>query len=227
MPAWLDHEDAEVLLEAGVDWLGFPLELPDGRQDLERAEAGRLIRDLNLEDRAVLITYAGDADHLARLCADLGLSRVQLHGSITPDALSELRRREGLTIIKSVVVNALDPRELMAEVDALQACDALITDTFDPRTGRRGATGLTHDWQLDRALVLRSAKPVIMAGGLTPRNVRAAILAARPAGVDAHTGVEAADGRKDPRLVREYVSEAKRAFREIEGTRGRAEAPAR
>jgi phosphoribosylanthranilate isomerase len=55
-------------------------------------------------------------------------------------------------------------------------------------------------------------KPVILAGGLTPENVRCAILQVRPAGVDAHTGVERADGMKDPALVRAFVEEARRAF---------------
>ena len=54
--------------------------------------------------------------------------------------------------------------------------------------------------------------PVILAGGLTPENVGRAILRVRPAGVDAHTGVEAPDGAKDPARVRAFVEEARRAF---------------
>ena len=61
-----------------------------------------------------------------------------------------------------------------------------------------------------------SLKPVILAGGLTPENVRAAIIKVRPAGVDAHTGLEGPDGRKDPALVAKFVSEARKAFRLIE-----------
>jgi phosphoribosylanthranilate isomerase len=57
---------------------------------------------------------------------------------------------------------------------------------------------------------------VILAGGLTADNVRAAIAAVRPAGVDAHTGVEGPDGRKDPALVRRFVAEARRGFAESE-----------
>ena len=64
--------------------------------------------------------------------------------------------------------------------------DAYITDTFDPQTGAAGATGKTHDWRVSKECVRQSPRPVILAGGLHPANVRDAILAVRPAGVDAH-----------------------------------------
>jgi len=90
--------------------------------------------------------------------------------------------------------------------------DAFITDTYDPATGACGATGRTHDWSVSRKLVELSSRPVLLAGGLTPDNIRQAIGQVRPAGVDAHTGVEGPDGRKDPALVRRFVAEARAAF---------------
>jgi phosphoribosylanthranilate isomerase len=56
---------------------------------------------------------------------------------------------------------------------------------------------------------------VILAGGLNPQNVRRAILQVRPAGVDAHTGVENAAGRKDPAKVEKFVFEARAGFEDI------------
>jgi phosphoribosylanthranilate isomerase len=93
--------------------------------------------------------------------------------------------------------------------------DAYITDTFDPPTGASGATGKNHDWRVSRQLVRQSPRPVILAGGLNPGNVRDAILAVRPAGVDAHTGLEDVSGRKSEERVRKFVSEAQEAFRLI------------
>jgi phosphoribosylanthranilate isomerase len=90
--------------------------------------------------------------------------------------------------------------------------DAFITDTFDPETGASGATGKTHDWEVSRKLVKMSARPVILAGGLNPANVRQAIYAVNPAGVDAHGGVEHPDGKKDRELVDTFVREATDAF---------------
>ena len=74
---------------------------------------------------------------------------------------------------------------------------------------------MTHDWEVSRRLVEYSPKPIILAGGLDPDNVRDAILQVGPAGVDAHTGVEGADGRKSHALVTRFVAAARDGFRMI------------
>jgi phosphoribosylanthranilate isomerase len=91
--------------------------------------------------------------------------------------------------------------------------DAFLLDTFDPLTGASGATGKIHDWGISRRLVKISLRPVILAGGLTPLNVRQAVLTVRPAGVDVHTGVENHNGWKEQKLVKKFVSEAREAFK--------------
>ena len=58
----------------------------------------------------------------------------------------------------------------------------------------------------------RARKPVILAGGLTPENVREAIATVRPWAVDVNSGVEDARGRKEPRRVRDFVERARAAF---------------
>ncbi len=94
--------------------------------------------------------------------------------------------------------------------------NAYITDTFDPATGATGATGKVHDWAVSHDLVALSPKPVIVAGGLTPNNVAAAIAATLAAGVDVHTGVEGPDGRKQADLVRAFLNAARQAFDTME-----------
>lgn len=90
-----------------------------------------------------------------------------------------------------------------------------ITDTFAPETGASGATGRTHDWLVSRRLVTLSERPVILAGGLTPGNVRRAILEVQPAGVDVHTGVEDTSGRKSGEKVTAFVAEARAGFEAV------------
>ncbi|MGH7810735.1 MAG: hypothetical protein ACREP5_10705 [Candidatus Binatia bacterium] len=66
-----------------------------------------------------------------------------------------------------------DEKTLEAMVSALSPfVDAFITDTFDPESGASGTTGKTHDWRVSRRLVELTNRPVILAGGLTPKNVR-------------------------------------------------------
>ena len=207
-------EEARTLLQAGVDWLGFPLRLELHREDLPAEEVSRIIASLGIGDRAVLITYLADALAIARLAAVLGCRRVQLHGDITAGEARRLKEADaGLYLIKALVVRPGNLDELLNDLqDFAPFVNAFITDTWDPQTGARGATGKTHDWKASRRIVESAIRPVIVAGGLTPENVGRAIVQVRPAGVDSHTGVEAPDGTKDPALVRDFVEESRRAF---------------
>jgi len=211
-------EEAGLLLQAGVDWLGFPLRLESHREDLPAEEVSRIIASLGIGDRAVLITYLADAPAIAGLAAMLGCRRVQLHGDITAGEVRRLKDSvPGICLIKALVVGPgnLDDLIRMAG-DCGPLVDAFITDTWDPQTGARGATGKAHDWEASRRIVESATRPVILAGGLTPENVGRAIMQVRPAGVDSHTGVEAPDGTKDPALVGAFVGEARRAFALLE-----------
>lgn len=210
-----DLEEARLLMDCGVRHLGFPLRLPVNAQDLSEAEAAAIIRAIRPPCFGVAITYQDSADDIAGLTDDLGAAIVQLHGDIDFGELRRLRQlRPGLRIIKSLVIGERSEPELTAMARELgELVDAFITDTFDPATGASGATGRTHDWGISRRLVEVAPKPVILAGGLRPGNVREAILAVRPAGVDCHTGVEDASGRKDAAKVARFVAEARAGFK--------------
>ena len=209
-----DLAEAELLLECGADYLGFPLGLPDDRADLTEEEARSVIQALGHRAHSVLITYLDDADDIARLARFLGVRWVQLHGPIEVGELERLHRlTPSLQVIKSLIVRGPDASPMLMEVERLAALvDAFITDTYDPETGASGATGKVHDWSVSRSVVAASPRPVILAGGLNPDNVARAIRAVAPAGVDCHTGVEGPDGRKHAGLVREFVDQARRAF---------------
>jgi len=209
-----DADEADLLIACGVRYLGFPLRLPVHAEDLSEEAAAAIIRSIHPPCFGVAITYQDDAQEIAEFTDFLGASLVQLHGDICVSELAKLRRlRPELTIIKSLVVGASDYTRL-AELQRQTGnlVDAFITDTFDADTGASGATGKTHDWRISRRLVASSPKPVILAGGLTPANVREAIRCVRPAGVDSHTGVEDASGRKDATRVRRFVDEARAGF---------------
>jgi phosphoribosylanthranilate isomerase len=214
-----DRNEANLLVTAGVDWLAWPLRLPVNAEDVSETEAADLIRALPPPGRHVLVTYEQTAAATAAFCRKLGVHRVQLHG---PFPLAELRRlhelRPDLFVVKSLVVRAGNEAELHELArQAAPWVDAFVTDTYDPATGAEGATGKTHDWAISRRLAEQCSRPLILAGGLYPDTVAAAIRADRPAAVDSHTGGVGADGRKDPALVRRFVAAARAAFAELEG----------
>lgn len=206
-------EEARMLLACGADLLGFPLRLPVHVPDTSEEEARAVIAAVGPAS-CVLITYEEDPDRLVGLCRFLNVGTVQLHADIPPASLARIKALAPLFIIKSYVVGRENcGPEAFARAYS-PVCDAFITDTFDPATGASGATGRVHDWAVSAELVRLSPRPVILAGGLGPRNVRDAILAVRPAAVDVHTGVEAPDGSKDQRLVAAFVQAARAGFAE-------------
>lgn len=203
-------EEGRMLLDQGVDLLGFPLRLPVHAEDVSEPEARKIIKALG-PSRCVVITYEDDPNQLSNLCHFLNVRTAQIHGHVLPDTLSRMKA-SGLTLIKSYVVG----REHMLPQEFVRSyapfCDAFITDTFDSTTGASGATGQVHDWAISAELVRCSPRPVILAGGLRPENVRKAIIATVPAGVDVHTGVEDAAGAKNAELVASFVAEARAGF---------------
>lgn len=213
----IDLTEAEMLLNLGVDDLGFPFGIGVRQVDLTTSELQKIAKALKPPNFGVLITYLTQAALIHGMCQELGLRKVQLHAEMMPAEVKKLKELDPeLYVIKSLVVGSLPNEELLRQVNSLsQYVDAFITDTFNPATRQRGATGMTHDWDVSGMLVERSPKPILLAGGLTPANVGEGIRIVRPAGVDAHTGLENSSGRKDETLVREFVKNAKAAFEEL------------
>lgn len=211
----IDQAEAELLIEAGADMLGFPLGLKDGREDLGVDDAAAIARRISGRATPVCITYLDTAHEIAGLCERLGANWVQLHGPVAEAEIARLKADDpGLGIIKSLIVKPGTEAQLLRQLNDLEAhVDAFITDTFDTESGRSGATGKTHNWEVSRTIVSATKAPVILAGGLTPDNVAEAIATVRPAAVDAHTGVEGADGRKAASLVSSFVRNARQALR--------------
>lgn len=216
----IDQAEADLLIGAGVKFLGFPLRLPVNKEDLSEVEAGAIIRNLPPGVHGILITYLDQAEEIVAFCEELGAGAVQLHGDVRSNELERLKQlRPDLVVFKSLVIGVHAQSELQGIVQQSASwIDAFITDTFDPKTGASGATGKVHDWELSRQLVELSPKPVILAGGLNPENVCEAIEAVRPAGVDSHTGLEAGDGRKDLAMVERFVQESRKGFHSIQAS---------
>src|SRR3989338_1251077 len=84
-----------------------------------------------------------------------------------------------------------------------------LLDTYEK--GRMGGTGraIPSMWKVVRIAGERGSVPIILAGGLNPGNVREAVEAANPFAVDVSSGVECSPGKKDKRLIREFIQAAK------------------
>jgi len=157
------------------------------------------------------LSTARESLHLVAFTGGLA---VQFHGGISHDEL--VKFRDALPHVRTVgLVTVSSPKAVeQAYLFRSPGWDALILDSIDPITGRKGATGLTHDWNVSARIVKASPLPVILAGGLNPENVGQAIRQVRPAGVDAHTGLENADGTRSLEKIRRFAKTAEAAFLE-------------
>lgn len=214
----IDMAEAELLIECGVDALGFPLVLDHHTEDLTVREASAIVERLGDRAHFFLITYLEAATGIGSLCRELGVSTVQLHGDVAVDEIKTLREQfPEIAVIKSLIVRDGNADELEHAVSLYEpVVDAFLTDTYCPTTGATGATGRSHDWSVSRSIAELSEKPLILAGGLRPTNVYDAITTVQPAAVDAHTGLEGPDGRKHADLVAAFVEQAHAAFAEAD-----------
>lgn len=83
--------------------------------------------------------------------------------------------------------------------------DAILLDSGNPKLAVKelGGTGRTHNWELSRRIVESVRVPVFLAGGLRPDNVRAAIEAVQPFGLDLCSGVRT-EGKLDPFKLEQF-----------------------
>jgi phosphoribosylanthranilate isomerase len=142
-------------------------------------------------------------DEIASAAENESLTMIQLHGREGPAFCREAGRRTGCQVIKALRVRS------MADVRAAEAyrTDYHLLDAYQP--GRPGGTGESFDWELLAGR--RSEVPLILAGGLTPENVAAAMSASRPYAVDVASGVESQPGIKDHGLMAAFLEQAQRA----------------
>lgn len=96
--------------------------------------------------------------------------------------------------------------DVAAAIAGYPSASGILLDAYRP--GVPGGTGETFDWA---RVPQQSAKPLILAGGLTPANVADAILATQVYGVDVSGGVESAPGKKDHSKITSFINNARLA----------------
>lgn len=197
----LDH--ARAALAAGADLLGFVF-YPPSRRFVDPLAAGEIIARCRAEGlngrrwRAVGVFVDEPIADVNAILQTVGLDLAQICGDEDVDYCRALSR-PALRVVR------VPPDGAVAEHPRAERFGAsrLLLDTQS--AGHYGGTGESYPW----AAVRHVAGECILAGGLTPRNVGAAISAAAPWGVDVSSGVER-DGVKDALLIRQFVDEVRR-----------------
>jgi phosphoribosylanthranilate isomerase len=190
------RDDALMAVDAGAWAVGCIL-WPGSPRACDPAEAARIASALRRRAHVCGVFVNATLDDVAGLVDGIGLTMVQLHGDEGPAFCGEVARRTGAKVMKAMAVRG------RADIRALEAfhTDYHMLDAH--RTGMRGGTGETFDWELVRSR--RSRIPLVLSGGLNPDNVGEAIAAVHPFAVDTASGTEASPGVKDPAKVAAFV----------------------
>lgn len=187
------REDALEAVRQGVDAIGLVFYPPSPRA-VTREQARAVVRGLPPFVTVVGLFVDASRDEIAQTLAEVRIDLLQFHGGETADQCAG----HGRPYIKAVRMrHDVDIARLEAEyADA----SGLLLDTYRP--GQPGGTGAVFDWgRIPSAMAGR----IVLAGGLGPDNVEAAVRRVRPYAVDVSGGVEKAKGIKDPDRISAFL----------------------
>lgn len=145
---------------------------------------------------------------IAAVLAALPLDVIQLHGEETPERCAAVKARFGRPVMKALGIASQE--DLAALGHYAPVVDRFLLDAkAPPGAPLPGGNAAPFDWTLTVGLAL--PRPWLLAGGLTPENVAAAIGVSGAPGVDVSSGVEKARGVKDPARIAAFVAAARAA----------------
>lgn len=200
------EEDVQVALENGADVVGFIVQSPTSPRNLTLNRAERLMKTVPIFTLKVAVTITEDIKSIKKICSKLRPDALQLYGR-NVQLVRQVRRSNPETKI-ILATGIRDRSSVDTATRTAKESDAVLADTVDNRG--MGGTGQVHDWNLTATIRKRiHPKPLILAGGLTPKNVRQAIKQVEPYGVDVSSGVERAVGVKDQQKIRDFITNAK------------------
>ena len=189
-----DYEDASVAVDLGAGALGFIF--ADSPRQITPQQAREIISAIPPFVKTVGVFVNEDPAVIRKVIHYCGLDLVQLHGDEPPDLCGELMPYT----IKALRIK--DESSLRTSRIYHGKVRALLLDTYSK--DKAGGTGKTFDWQL-AIKIKKLGIPIILAGGLGPSNIEAAISTVRPYAVDVNSGVEDRPGKKSPRLVKDLM----------------------
>ncbi len=192
-------EDGLLAANAGADAIGLVFYPKSPRAvTIEQARAICVV----LPPFVSVVALFVDAEHfeVEDVLADVPINLLQFHGSETPAQCESFNK----PYIKAIRMK--DDADLVDAVEQYSTAQGLLVDTYNPNEA--GGTGEVFDW--DRVPDGLDT-PIILAGGLEPRNVASAIQQMNPYAVDVSSGVEVSKGIKDADKIRAFVTAVKTA----------------
>jgi phosphoribosylanthranilate isomerase len=192
-------QDAEALataVEAGAAYVGFVF-FKKSRNFITSKTVAKLI-DTVPRDIITTGLFVDPVDaEIKAVLADIPLQMLQLHGNETPQRVAAIKKMTGLPVMKALRLKT--PEQMQAFQPFVPVVDRFL---FDSRIGDEPSGGPIN-WTMLKGH--NFGKPWMLAGGLTAQNVAEAINQSGAEAVDVSSGVEGADGRKNPAKIRVFI----------------------
>lgn len=202
------ENEARTAIAAGASALGLVGAMPSGPGVIGDEQIAAIARMAPPGVSTFLLTSETDAAGIIAHLQRAQTNTVQIVDRVPATVYASIR--EAKPAIKIVqVVHVLDETSVEEALSAAPLVDALLLDSGNPNlpTKELGGTGRTHDWRLSRSICEQTKVPVFLAGGLNPDNVRAAIEAVEPFGLDLCSGVRT-NGQLDPFKLEKFFQAA-------------------
>lgn len=194
-------DEAALAIACGASALGLVSAMPSGPGVISEETIARIVGTIPPPVATFLLTSARSPEVIIAQQRRCRTNTLQLCDHLPADVYSRLREAlPGIALVQ--VVHVTDAASVLYALAAAEQVDALLLDSGNLNLAIKelGGTGRTHDWELSRRIRAGSRVPVFLAGGLTPDNVRDAIAAVEPFGLDLCGGVRVNGGLDPVRL---------------------------
>jgi len=192
----------------GASALGFVGKMPSGPGIISDNKIAEIAGKIPPSIATFLLTSETHSRGIIDHHKKVGTSTIQIVDKIADRDYKRIRDAVPNTKLVQVI-HVLDERSIDEALGIVEFVDAVLLDSGNPNLEVKelGGTGRTHNWDLSKRIVEQSDRPVFLAGGLKPENVRRAIETVQPFGLDLCSGVRT-EGRLD-------ISKLDRFFTEV------------
>ncbi len=201
-----DLVEARLAVSAGAAAIGLVSEMPSGPGVIADELIAEIAAAIPRPTETFLLTARRDADAIADQHRRCGTTALQIVDHVPATELRRLRALlPGVRLVQVVHIGGEESIEEARSVAGL--IDALLLDSGNPLlpVKQLGGTGRVHDWSYSRRIREIAGVPVLLAGGLHPGNVRAAIDLVAPAGLDVCSGLRTG-GRLDAGKLAAFIA---------------------
>ena len=201
-------DEAELALSHGAHALGLVSAMPSGPGVIDEELIAQIVQQVNGRAQTFLLTAQQNADAIIDQYQRCRPSTLQLVDAVDEPELRRLRHAlPAVSIVQ--VIHVVGPQSIDEACAVAVHVDAILLDSGNQKLAVKelGGTGRTHDWAISRTIRDRCGKPLFLAGGLKPGNVREAIDQVQPYGLDLCSGVRR-DGKLDAAKLHAFFAAA-------------------